>query len=123
MAVPFLQGKDEVRKLGDALLERCRQMVHTRNQVVAVGASLGVAVAPRDGTDAATLLRRADTAMYKAKEAGRNRLEFFEPDMEETMLRRAELLNPLRLDAQIDHFAFAIHSVLDRTSQVVAANC
>jgi diguanylate cyclase (GGDEF)-like protein len=42
-----------------------------------ISASMGVATYPHDGTDATTLLKNADVAMYSAKEAGRNRFEFF----------------------------------------------
>ena len=56
-----------------------------------VSASVGVAVYPRDGADAAELLKNADAAMYRAKEAGRNRFAFFHPDMNERLLARMEL--------------------------------
>jgi len=44
---------------------------------VRTAASVGIAVYPTDGTDAATLLRNADVAMYKAKRTGPNRFKFF----------------------------------------------
>ena len=46
-------------------------------QIVNVSASIGVALYPEDDTDAETLLRHADHAMYQAKESGRNRYQFF----------------------------------------------
>lgn len=118
VVVPDLSGHDQVRQLGQAILARCRQTVPASNRMLAVGASLGAAIAPRDGSDAATLLRRADAAMYRAKENGRNRLEFFEPRLEHRVRRRAELLTQLRLDAESDRFAFDIQSIMDRQGRL-----
>ena len=44
---------------------------------VTTAASVGIALYPGDGKDAATLLKNADAAMYKAKQAGRNQFRFF----------------------------------------------
>lgn len=114
VVVPDLDSPEQVRLLGHTILARCRQTVPASNRTLAVGASLGAAIAPRDGQDAATLLRRADAAMYRAKENGRNRLEFFEPRLEHRVRRRAELLTQLRLDAESDRFGFEIQSIMDR---------
>ncbi len=118
VVVPELDSHEQVRQLGRTILARCRQTVPASNRMLAVGASLGAAIAPQDGQDAATLLRRADAAMYRAKENGRNRLEFFEPRMESSVRRRAELLTQLRLDAESDKFAFEIQSIMDRRGQL-----
>jgi diguanylate cyclase (GGDEF)-like protein len=49
---------------------------------VAAAASIGIAIYGKDGTDALTLLKNADVAMYRAKEAGRKQFRFFsEPDL------------------------------------------
>ena len=48
-----------------------------RGEVVRLSASVGIAIYPEDGKDAATLIERADTAMYRAKRRGRERYEFY----------------------------------------------
>jgi diguanylate cyclase (GGDEF)-like protein len=57
---------------------------------VVIGASVGVAIAPDDGDNADQLLRNADMALYRAKEEGRARFHFFEPEMDvKAQARRA----------------------------------
>jgi diguanylate cyclase (GGDEF)-like protein/PAS domain S-box-containing protein len=53
-----------------------------------INASIGISMFPRDGQDAETLVRCADTAMYEAKESGRNTHRFFEPAMSGRVVRR-----------------------------------
>lgn len=61
-----------------------------------VSASVGIAFYPEDGQDSNTLVKAADTAMYRAKELGRNRVEFFVPDLHVRLLKRATLESALR---------------------------
>ncbi len=57
---------------------------------VVIGASVGIAIAPDDGDNADQLLKNADMALYRAKEDGRARFHFFEPDMDiKAQARRA----------------------------------
>ena len=65
-------------------------------QEVVVTASLGVALFPRDGESAAALLQNADAAMHRAKEVGRNVVQFYAPAMNARMLQRLELESGLR---------------------------
>ncbi|MFN3884510.1 MAG: putative bifunctional diguanylate cyclase/phosphodiesterase, partial [Rhodocyclaceae bacterium] len=61
-----------------------------------VSASVGIAFYPEDGQDSTSLVRAADAAMYRAKEQGRNRVEFFKPDLQVRLLKRAALEGALR---------------------------
>jgi len=70
-------------------------------------ASIGVAIAPRHGTDLFGLLKSADLAMYAAKAAGRRTHRFFEPSMEAQANRRRELERDLR--TAIAEGGFEIH--------------
>jgi diguanylate cyclase (GGDEF)-like protein/PAS domain S-box-containing protein len=63
---------------------------------VIVGASVGIASAPRDGSDPDLLLRNADLALYRAKAEGRGRFRVFEPRMDEEAQRRRTLELDLR---------------------------
>ncbi len=65
---------------------------HSRHRL---SASVGVATYPEDGTDAETLLRRADLAMYQAKREGGNGYRLFDRHMEEDVRARQQLLDEI----------------------------
>lgn len=61
-----------------------------------IGASTGISVFPKDGRDPETLLKNADTAMYRAKEAGRNNFQFYTDDMNSQLVKRISMEQNLR---------------------------
>lgn len=65
------------------------------NQII-IGASVGIAMAPTDGTEPDQLLRNSDMALYRAKSEGRGLYHFFEPEMDAQMQARHELETDLR---------------------------
>nr|WP_232429583.1 bifunctional diguanylate cyclase/phosphodiesterase [Noviherbaspirillum autotrophicum] len=69
-----------------------------------VTCSVGVSVFPNDGRDVETLLRNADSAMYKAKELGRNTFQYFSAEMNLHATQRLEVLNSLRYALAHDEF-------------------
>jgi diguanylate cyclase (GGDEF)-like protein len=71
---------------------------------VFVTASVGVALYPEDGEDAETLIRHADIAMYRAKEAGRDGFKFFAPAMNERARERLALEGALRKALVLEQF-------------------
>jgi diguanylate cyclase (GGDEF)-like protein len=75
--------------------------------MVRVTATLGAALFPRDGSDFETLLRRADLAMYAAKEEGRNTLAYYDDAMGRALRARTELEHDLR--TAIEQEAFEVH--------------
>ena len=63
---------------------------------VVVTTSLGIAVAPRDGSDVDELLKNADLAMYRAKDSGRNAFRFFDASMNENVVEHLHMASGLR---------------------------
>jgi diguanylate cyclase (GGDEF)-like protein/PAS domain S-box-containing protein len=66
--------------------------------------SLGISVYPHDGEDLETLLRNADTAMYRAKELGRNAFQFYSSEMNSSSLDRLLMESNLRRALVQDEF-------------------
>ena len=69
-----------------------------------IDGSIGISVYPGDGDDAETLIKNADTAMYHAKESGRNNFQFFKADMNLKAVERQLLENNLRRALERDEF-------------------
>lgn len=91
-------GRGEAQAVAERALAAIGQSVSVYEQDVYVGGSIGIARFPEDGMDANALLRCADTAMYQAKDSGRNNFQFYTSDMNlralhhfaiETSLRKA----------------------------------
>jgi diguanylate cyclase (GGDEF)-like protein len=87
-----------------------------RGHDVSVGATLGVAMAPIDGRDPDTLMRRADVALYRAKDDGRGRFAFFEAGMDERVHERAALENALRIAIRNDQIEPHFQALVDLKS-------
>ena len=91
----------------DAALHRA---IHVAEQILAslaqafvlegreffVTASIGIALGPQDGNEPSQLMKNADTAMYHAKERGKNNFQFYQADMNASALERLELEGDLR---------------------------
>jgi diguanylate cyclase (GGDEF)-like protein/PAS domain S-box-containing protein len=83
-------------KIADALLAAVADDFEVDGHSLAVGMSLGVAVYPADGADAASLLSNADAALYRAKGEGRGTVRFFAPEMDTLLRERRVLQQELR---------------------------
>lgn len=78
------------------IIDTITQPVQFDGSELVVQASIGIAIHPQHGMDAAMLLRNADTAMYHAKDSGRNNFQFFQPQMGESARLRLATENALR---------------------------
>ena len=72
---------------------------------MAISVSVGVTMYPEDGADFGTLLRKADMAMYRAKDAGRNSYRFFNEEMNDAVIEQATLHAGLRRGLEAGQFA------------------
>src|SRR5687768_10748475 len=81
--------------------------------------SMGVALFPDDGDTAETLLKHADTAMYRAKEKGRNNFQFFTAELNAVITERLELENKLRRALERQQFTLHYQPRVDMRSRRV----
>lgn len=86
----------QAQQAGQALLHAMREEFDLGEDHIAVGASLGMVLFPRDGEDVSALLRHADVALQRAKADGRHRQVVFSPELGEAILRRARVEFGLR---------------------------
>src|SRR5450432_3229413 len=97
------QAEDFARRLASAVIA---PMTFKEQEIVAT-ASIGVAMAPPDGTNPERLLKSADLALYKSKADGRNCVRFFGPEMDASLQARIAIEKTLR-DAVL-HERFVLH--------------
>ena len=95
LLLSFLDA-DEPARLARRLLALFERPFDTGEVQVTLGASIGVAIAPQDGTLPEDLMRRADIALYRAKANGRGNFRFFEAEMDAQVQRRAKIERDLR---------------------------
>ncbi len=95
----LLQGIEDVEnaaRVAQKILDQFDSPFQVLGHELHATASIGISMFPLDGTDAETLIRNADTALYRAKEAGRNRYQLYAPAMNAVALKRLVLENSLR---------------------------
>ena len=87
---------EDTAVLAKRVIATMSEPMHIDGRPVSVGVSVGIALAPRDGTSRVTLMKNADAALYRAKEDGRGVWRCFEPEMD----ARLQARNALEMDLQ-----------------------
>ncbi|WP_227816136.1 EAL domain-containing protein [Nitrogeniibacter aestuarii] len=88
---------------------------------ITTSASIGVAIAPQDGTEFDTLLQRADTAMYRAKEMGRGCSAFYQQEMNEAVNRRLKMTSELRSAMSSNTLELAYQPIVNLAKGCIAS--
>ncbi len=99
--------------VADKIIEQMSTPFNVGDREVALGASIGITVYPEDTGDAEVMMRNADMAMYRAKEGGRNRYQFFTVGMQEQVRERLELEQDLRLALERDELLLYYQPIVD----------
>ena len=94
-------------QLADRLLATVTEPLVVGDRRLQIGLTIGIAVCPNDGTEAASLISNADAALHRAKTAGRGSYRFFEADMDQRLRERRALVHDLRL--AIERGEIAVH--------------
>jgi predicted signal transduction protein with EAL and GGDEF domain len=90
-----LTDADSVRKVAEKIIDQFNRPFSLNGQDYYSSTSIGIALYPTDGEDMETLIKNADTAMYKAKESGKNGYMFCSPSMKNQAVETVKLTNNL----------------------------
>lgn len=106
-------GNAEALHLSEQILDFLAEPLEIGRRVVVIGASIGIAMSPEGTADREELVRRADLAMYKAKEAGRARMMLYDPAMDEDREERNALEIDLRAAIESGDLTLAYQPLID----------
>ncbi|MCF8478735.1 MAG: EAL domain-containing protein [Pseudolabrys sp.] len=99
-----IMGKDQAVGFSRRLNAAMAAPIAFNEQKIVATVSVGIALAPADGTTPEALLKSADLALYKAKDDGRNCTRYFKPEMDAALRRRIELEGMIRSAVLLDGF-------------------
>lgn len=121
MLLEDLDGSEQLPNVAQKIRATLNDPFTIDGREMYISSSTGISVYPGDGEDADTLLKHADTAMYRAKELGRDGYQFFSGDMSERAHSRFELENALRLALERDEFVLYYQPIIELASGRIAA--
>jgi diguanylate cyclase (GGDEF)-like protein/PAS domain S-box-containing protein len=118
LLLPLTRSEDAA-VVAQKLLESVRYPFHIEGREFYITTSIGISLYPEDGTDAATLIKNADTAMYQAKEQGRDNYQLFNAFVNAKALQRIALEHGLRRALANEEFELHYQPIFDlRTERI-----
>jgi diguanylate cyclase (GGDEF)-like protein len=105
--LPQIADRDTAVAAADRIILALQQPVHLGHHEIVVTPSVGIAISPDDGTDAATLLHNSDLAMYFSKRRGHGAWAFYDATMSDGALRRLTIEGKLR--GALERQEFSLH--------------
>ena len=114
--LPDMAGVEDATEVAGRAVEACRRTWDLDGQEFHVTASIGIAIYPDDGEDAESLIGNADTAMYRAKELGRDNYQLYTPAMNAKLVEQMALENDLRRGLERDEFVVHYQPLVDINS-------
>jgi diguanylate cyclase (GGDEF)-like protein/PAS domain S-box-containing protein len=110
---------DDVTALAGRVLSAISEPIDLADRELHISASIGISVAWGDRPSPTTMLRDADAAMYKAKQAGKNRAELFESSLQETAMDRLELSTDLRSAIETGELFLLYQPIVDLATEAI----
>jgi diguanylate cyclase (GGDEF)-like protein/PAS domain S-box-containing protein len=116
LALADVPDTDSISAVVLNLLEEVSKPIELDGRTLSLSCSIGIAVYPDDGDDIETLLKRADKAMYHAKEAGRNTYRYFTEQLNSDSLEHLRIAHGLRQAVKQNEFILHYQPQIDRAS-------
>ena len=117
--LPHLQRSEDAAPIAHKIIEAIRHPFHLEGREFFTTTSIGISLFPEDGTDAEELIKNADTAMYQAKELGRDNYQLFNAHVNAKALQRIALEHGLRKCLANDEMAVHYQPIVDlRTGRI-----
>lgn len=107
---------DEVTKRAQKIVDLFTQSLVLNEHELFVTPSIGISLFPTDGRDIESLIKNADTAMYRVKEQGKNNFQFYTPDMNEAVSKKMQLEIGLRKGLERGEFKVHYQPQIDVVS-------
>lgn len=108
-----INSVQEVEQVAKKLIDSFNEPFNLEELVVTSTLSIGICLFPKDGEDLGTLLKNADTAMYKSKNAGRNSFAFYDESMSKNLIDRINLETNLKSALKNNEFKLYYQPQLD----------
>ena len=118
VVVPELNDPQDALHVAGKLQENIRAPFHVGEHEFFLSTSIGISLFPADGDDVETLMANADTAMYRAKEAGRDNCMWFTPQMNAHVLERVEMERQLRRAMALGQLSLHYQPQTDQFGQI-----
>ncbi|MGE5468904.1 MAG: EAL domain-containing protein [Ignavibacteria bacterium] len=119
--LPEVAGPAGAANVAEKIIDSMSRSFHLEDKELVIGASIGIAVYPLAGEDVETLVKHADIAMYRAKEAGRNNYQFYRPGHEGQPRDVFELEHGLRRALERDEMRLVYQPQIEiETGRIVA---
>jgi diguanylate cyclase (GGDEF)-like protein len=116
-----LSAPQDAAALAERIVRAVSAPLRIHGHEIAMGASLGIALAPDDGRDAETLIRHADLAAYRAKEDGRGAYHFFEHGMDAALQERLSFEMELRGALARSEFALVFQPLINLSTNRISS--
>ncbi len=114
-----LDHPEDAEAIANKIVESMSEPHRVAGHDLQLTASVGIALYPEDGQDAQSLIMRADTAMYYAKNTGRNRVGFYRSDMEAPAIKRSSIESELQSALDRKEFALFYQPTIDLESGII----